>query len=346
MLFSVIVPIYQVEAYLERCVGSILRQTYGDFEVLLVDDGSPDRCPAICDAFAARDHRVRVIHKPNGGLVSARNAGLAAARGDYICYVDADDWVKPELLAFVKGIIDQAPAPVDIVCFGAERVYSGYTTPLGNHVEPGYYGKARLEKQIYPHLYSDRRNGFTKNYMIPCNAWNKVMRRELLLAHYVRDERIRMFEDGAYTYECILYADLVYFCSEPLYCYNKHNPNAMTEETRLYLQQNQVYVMEYLQKRVGGYSPDIARQLSDLAALYILWDINKQLEITKSVFKAAVRIRDSLRATGMLRFVKIKELPARSRVTLLLLKAGMYLPVTALKALDLKTKGAPDDASR
>ena len=93
LLFSVIVPIYKVEKYLPDCVNSILNQTYKDFELLLVDDGSPDNCPQMCDDFALKDSRIRVIHKKNGGLVSARNIGIKNAKGKYICYVDGDDTV-------------------------------------------------------------------------------------------------------------------------------------------------------------------------------------------------------------------------------------------------------------
>ena len=92
-LISVIVPIYKVESYLRECVDSILDQTHRNLEVILVDDGSPDACPAICDEYAARDARVRVIHKTNGGLSDARNAGLDVARGEWIGFVDSDDVV-------------------------------------------------------------------------------------------------------------------------------------------------------------------------------------------------------------------------------------------------------------
>ena len=95
-MLSVIVPVYNVEAYLPRCVDSILAQTYSNLEVILVDDGAKDKSGAICDDYAARDSRVKVIHKENGGLSSARNAGLDVAKGDYIAFVDSDDWVKEE----------------------------------------------------------------------------------------------------------------------------------------------------------------------------------------------------------------------------------------------------------
>ena len=90
---SVIVPIYRIEAYLPQCVESLLNQSFENFELILVDDGSPDGCPEICDAYAEKDPRVRVIHKENGGLVSARKEGLRNDRGKYIAFVDGDDWV-------------------------------------------------------------------------------------------------------------------------------------------------------------------------------------------------------------------------------------------------------------
>ena len=103
-LVSVIVPIYKVEPYLEKCVDSILAQTYTDLEVILVDDGSPDGCGAICDRYAAQDARVHVIHKGNGGLSSARNAGLDAATGEYVMFTDGDDWIEPDMVSvLVQG---------------------------------------------------------------------------------------------------------------------------------------------------------------------------------------------------------------------------------------------------
>lgn len=94
MLFSIIVPVYKVEEYLHRCVQSLILQTYKDIEIILVDDGSPDSCPQICDEYAKQDNRVRVIHKENGGLSDARNVGLAIAQGEYVIFVDSDDYIE------------------------------------------------------------------------------------------------------------------------------------------------------------------------------------------------------------------------------------------------------------
>lgn len=102
---SIIVPVYKVEAYLDRCVKSILDQSFTDFELILVDDGSPDSCSQICDSWAQKDKRLRVLHKENGGLSSARNAGLRIACGNYIGFVDSDDWIAPDMYEMLYGSI-------------------------------------------------------------------------------------------------------------------------------------------------------------------------------------------------------------------------------------------------
>ena len=97
-LISVIVPVYKVEDYLERCIESIMAQTYTQLEIILVDDGSPDGCPQLCDSLAKKDKRIRVIHQKNGGLSDARNTGLDTCRGKKICFVDSDDYVSPDYI--------------------------------------------------------------------------------------------------------------------------------------------------------------------------------------------------------------------------------------------------------
>ncbi len=111
---SIIVPVYKVEAYLDRCVNSILNQTFKDFELILVDDGSPDRCPQMCDEWAEKDDRIKVIHKENGGLSSARNVGLKIASGNYIGFVDSDDWIVLDMYEILYSLIIKYDA--DISC--------------------------------------------------------------------------------------------------------------------------------------------------------------------------------------------------------------------------------------
>ena len=122
---SVIVPVYRVEPYLNRCVQSIVDQTYRNLEIILVDDGSPDNCPAICDAWAARDSRIKVIHKENGGLSDARNAGMTAAAGEYIGFVDSDDWIEADMYRLLYENMVEHDS--DISACGVEMVWDNGT---------------------------------------------------------------------------------------------------------------------------------------------------------------------------------------------------------------------------
>lgn len=122
ILFSIIVPVYEVEKYLSRCIDSILSQTYSNFELILVDDGSQDGCPRICDEYAGMDSRIRVIHKENGGLSSARNAGMRVATGDYIMFVDSDDyWSGTSSLQSVTDAVERFQC--DVLCMNYSKVY-------------------------------------------------------------------------------------------------------------------------------------------------------------------------------------------------------------------------------
>lgn len=166
---SVIVPVYKVEGYLRRCVQSILDQTFKELEVILVDDGSPDGCGAICDDFAARDSRVKVIHKENGGLSDARNAGLDAATGEYIGFVDSDDHIEPTMYEALLGALEEAEADLSICNFAfvdEENVADGITPPLTDEV--------LTRRQALERLGSDG-----ENYVYFVTAWNRLYRRRL-----------------------------------------------------------------------------------------------------------------------------------------------------------------------
>ena len=113
-LISVIIPVYKVEKYLDQCVESIVDQTYRNLEIILVDDGSPDRCPEMCDAWAKKDSRIKVVHKANGGLGDARNAGVAMATGDYFGFIDSDDWCEPDMFQELLESCVQFDAPVAV----------------------------------------------------------------------------------------------------------------------------------------------------------------------------------------------------------------------------------------
>lgn len=124
-ILSVIVPVYRVEAFLDRCVQSIAAQTYRNLEIILVDDGSPDNCPALCDAWAEKDNRIKVVHKKNGGLSDARNAGMAAASGELMGFVDSDDWIAPDMYQHLYDLLNADGS--DISACGVEMVWEDGT---------------------------------------------------------------------------------------------------------------------------------------------------------------------------------------------------------------------------
>lgn len=173
MKLSIIVPIYKVEAYLDQCVQSILDQTFTDFELILVDDGSPDRCPKLCDEWAERDSRIKVIHKENGGPQSAVICGTKQAKGTYVGYVDGDDWIAGDYFEKLASAMELHDA--DMVAAGW-TVHDG-DVPLGVYMLPdgGVLDKHQIEQSVLQPFWEDHGNLFLGN----CR-WSKIWRRELL----------------------------------------------------------------------------------------------------------------------------------------------------------------------
>lgn len=168
-LISVIVPVYNVEAFISRCVESILNQTYRNIEIILVDDGSPDGCPKICDDYAKKDGRIRVIHKKNGGLSDARNVGINAANGAYICFVDSDDYIQPTMVEHLALAVENTGAKLVIVNLKVvdekeNRIFSVEQSPI----QDGLFSAQELLPKLYQEL------GWY--YVV---AWNKLYHRSL-----------------------------------------------------------------------------------------------------------------------------------------------------------------------
>ncbi len=338
-MISVIVPVYKVEKYLKKCVDSILGQTCADFELLLVDDGSPDECPRICDEYAERDPRVRVIHKPNGGLISARNAGILAARGDYVCILDGDDQALGDMLQFIRDTVARSPEPLDMVLFAAHNVYEDHTDETLNYVPEGYYNRERLEKEVFPYLLTDTRSGLQAG-VIQAHTWDKAFRRELLLEHYTREERIRVFTDVPMTYECLLHCRNVYICNKPLYLYNKTNEGSIRAKSKEnLLTKSFYYLISYMREHMSGLSPDVDRQLNQYAAMLIIRTGKWRAASDPTLKEAARHIKEGLRESEMLKFVTVKGLPKKAGAVIWLLKRRLYLPAMLLCAARVRQQG-------
>ena len=173
MKLSVVIPVYHVEQTLDRCVASVLRQNIDDMEVILVDDGSEDRCPQMCDEWAARDGRIRVIHQQNGGLSQARNTGIGAATGGYITFVDSDDWVEDDTYRPLMHLLAEHPE-YDMLEYPYTKGDTRFDFPFEQFADANDYW---LRGQLYRHTF----------------AWNKIFRRDLF--EQVRFPAGRVFED-------------------------------------------------------------------------------------------------------------------------------------------------------
>lgn len=320
--FSVIVPIYKVEKYLKKCIDSILSQTFTDFELILVDDGSPDMCPDMCDAYAARDQRVRVIHKVNGGLVAARNTGVLMAKGEYICYVDGDDWVDHRLLETVyrQGLENCDP---DMVIYGFSRVFNDRTEEYMDDLPEGLYTKEQLTNQVYPYMMYDNRKPFCSGLIFPV-AWNKIYRREFLQKHYCIEERIRMGEDNAFVYECVWHAQQIYICNEVLYFYNQLNAGSMIHSYDKGRFENNQYLFSYIQTRLGGINPILDKQINAFKAYWLIMAIFHEVKSERPLSIATAHIKNKIRQTKVLRGIHFKGLPIMAKGYLFLLNLGLY----------------------
>ena len=209
--FTLILPCYKVAAYVERCVRSILAQDFTDYEIILVDDGSPDETPAVCDHLAAEQACIRVIHKPNGGLSSARNAGVEAARGHYIWFVDSDDWIEPGALTLLHRACE-AGTP-EIIKFSHFRV-TDKSVPVQHSVSPGLYeGRVRCD------LLRCQAMREASRYCL--SAWSHVYRRDFLEDHSLTfvSERVVGSEDYLFNLQALLCASDVYVLPDALYSY-------------------------------------------------------------------------------------------------------------------------------
>ena len=227
MLFSVIVPVYNVEKYLKDCVDSILSQTCADFELILVDDGSKDASPQICDDYAKKDSRVKVIHKENGGQTSARNKGLEVALGEYVVFIDSDDWVSENYLElFEKPIKEHG---VDVVCCGYAEVDGENVKNVQINFESGYYDRASMEKEIFPVLI-----GGNVNKTIPSTLCAKALKKELVVPFIKQvDHRIKIGEDDAVAKPTVYNANGIYIYKECCYFY-RTNLSSVTKSKKAY----------------------------------------------------------------------------------------------------------------
>ena len=229
-LVSVIVPVYKVEPYLDRCVASILAQTYPNLEVILVDDGSPDNCPALCDAWAQRDARIRVIHKKNGGLSDARNVGLDAASGAYISFVDSDDYIAENFIETLYDLLHEYHTDISAVHW--KLVYADapeVPAPLSSRNVTLFQGADAIRELFTEDTYA-------------CYAWNKLCKRELF--DTIRFPVGRIMEDLGIAHKILFDAGQIVYSDEPLYYYYQRDGSILHTDCIKFFQDRLAMVTE------------------------------------------------------------------------------------------------------
>lgn len=209
-IISVIIPVYKVENYLQKCIESVVGQTISDLEIILVDDGSPDRCPEICDQWRKKDARIKVIHKDNGGLSDARNAGLDIVTGDYISFVDSDDWISKNMYEIMLKHLKEEDA--DVCACGIMACYLDKNVPMP--VTP-IVGDSHA---IFSELYDDAH--------YPVAAWNKLYKSKCW--KNLRFPKGKICEDAFTTYKVIDSAERIIQIEDHLYFYRIRENSIMT----------------------------------------------------------------------------------------------------------------------
>lgn len=230
MMLSLIIPIYNASTYLAFSLESLLSQPFQDFELILVDDGSTDASPSICDEYAAKDERIRVLHEPHSGVANSRQVGLEVAKGMYILYVDADDQVDPCMIADMYQVAVDQEADM-VLCDYRELTHEG---EVYRKQEPtALDGVAVLEDILDGKLYGA--------------LWNKMMRREWLLQTKAAfPQRLTMREDLVFLSQCLPYASKIAYIPKAYYGYERRNASALTShyvnESLAYYQQECLWV--------------------------------------------------------------------------------------------------------
>ena len=264
-LISIIVPIYKVEPYLKRCVDSIQNQTYRNLEIILVDDGSPDNCGKICDESAIVDSRIKVIHKPNGGLSDARNAGLDIASGDFIGFVDSDDFIHPMMFKDLHEQLEKYDADIAQCSF---KKVSG--DEMINPDEPSNL-KVLSNMEVLDYIYTP----FCVDYIV---AWDKLYKKDLFKE--LRFPKSKIHEDEFSTYKLFYWSKKI-VVSDKKYYYYFQSPNSIIRSN---FSIKKLDYAEAMEERIQFFKENKLISLYDLALKkYALWLLNFYYRNYKSI---------------------------------------------------------------
>lgn len=219
---SVIVPVYKVEQYLDKCVQSIVDQTYKNLEIILVDDGSPDKCPAMCDEWAKKDSRIKVIHKENGGVSSARNAGIDSATGEFVAFVDSDDYLAPTMYEKLIDAIKKEDC--DISMCGFIYLYEdGLEKPI-HEINAKKVTGGNIVKYLLANTCEEKQN-YIETYGLMGNVWRILIKKEII--GKIRFEKLKIAEDMLFLLKIINKNTKITAIDDALYYYLQRTSSVM-----------------------------------------------------------------------------------------------------------------------
>ena len=270
-LVSIIVPIYKVEEYLRQCIDTILSQSYTNIEVILVDDGSPDQCPSICDEYQQQDSRIKVIHKENGGLSDARNAGINIATGDWICFVDSDDYIHGNYIENLLNSVLENECEIGVCDYLEFKTNEDLQEMVHSDLN------VKLEKNEA--LYRLLSLGGTK-YIV---AWNKIYKRDLFSD--IRYPKGFLFEDELTTYKLIFKAKNIAVNSDKLYFY-RQRANSIIASSK---QKDRIHVLRkaYSEMTQLFSFNDMSKKIIALLCYKIFYTFVNEYKIDKEIDKNA-----------------------------------------------------------
>lgn len=303
-LVTIVVPVYKVEKYIDKCVNSILNQTYKNLEIILVDDGSPDNCGQICDNYEQKDNRIKVIHKENGGLSDARNAGIDIASGKYISFIDSDDYIDNQYIEILYNAIIKDKS--DMAISSHKVIYDTGAVLEKATGEESVLDSKEVLKRI---LYDDG---------IDLSAWAKLYKMELFKE--IRYPKGRLFEDAATTYKLVDKSEKISVVSKSKYNYvirGNSITNLNFSEKKMDLITSTKEMCEYVRNKYPELEKACNRRLmyAYLSTLtQLLKSDTKNEEIEKQLFSY---IRENSKL-----ILEDKQVPKRDRIALLSIKVG------------------------
>lgn len=249
MKFSIIIPVYKVEKYLRQCIDSILSQSFKDYELILVDDGSPDKCPEICDEYASTYDNVKVHHQPNGRLARARNSGMNLAKGEYVIFIDSDDYLGSDnALAEIDKTLENNP---DVLVFGFKKFFESnntYGTPICN-----FHSHAQA---LSPETFLAQ---LLKNDSYTGTAWAKVIKRDLLTLNNIKFKEEMISEDSDWYLQVMEKAKSYSSLNKALYIY-RMRPDSISHDVKEQSLTDNLWILEYWPERIQKSTADKERK--------------------------------------------------------------------------------------